>query len=225
MTQETVEARARMTHGASCAAVYEAVRCVLERSGVRGGTLVDVGCGAGALREHVRDRCERYVGADAIRHDGFPADAEFVKVDLDTGSVGLSDGSCDLVLCLETIEHVENPRALMRELVRLARPGGWILVTTPNQLNLASKLALVLKNEFIAFQERPGLYPAHITALLEVDLVRMFRENGLKAQVAYSGQGRIPLSARSFPHALSARSGARGRAFSDNVIVFAQKPA
>ncbi|HEY4157749.1 MAG TPA: hypothetical protein VGM29_06610, partial [Polyangiaceae bacterium] len=82
-----------------------------------------------------------------------------------------------------------------------------------------------LKNEFIAFQERPGLYPAHITALLEIDLVRMFKENGLKAQVAYSGQGRIPLSARSFPNVLSARSGARGRAFSDNVIVFAQKPS
>ena len=53
----------------------------------------------------------------------------------------------DLVVCAETIEHLENPRAVFRELTRVARRDGWIIVTTPNQLSLLSKLTLVVKNQ------------------------------------------------------------------------------
>jgi 2-polyprenyl-3-methyl-5-hydroxy-6-metoxy-1,4-benzoquinol methylase len=173
----------------------------------------------------MRAVCERYVGADAIRHDGFPADAEFVVANLDAGMVTLPDNSCDVVACIETIEHVENPRALMRELVRLATPGGWLVVTTPNQLSVHSKLTLLAKNEFSHFRELPGQYPAHISALLEVDLVRICRENGLEdVAVRYSGHGRIPFTPRHWPYPLRATSGAKGRAFSDNVLVVARKP-
>ena len=72
--------------------------------------------------------------------------------------------------CIETIEDVENQRAPMRELARLAKPGGWVLVSTPNQLSQASKPCLLLKDELLHFQQRPGLYPAHSSALHEVDL-------------------------------------------------------
>jgi 2-polyprenyl-3-methyl-5-hydroxy-6-metoxy-1,4-benzoquinol methylase len=120
---------------------------------------------------------------------------------------------------VETIEHLENPRAFVRELARLAKPGGTVLVTTPNQLSLLSKLTLLTRNQFNAFQEAPGLYPAHITALLEVDLRRIARETGLEGvEVHYSGFGRIPFTARHWPRPL------QGRAFSDNVALLARRP-
>jgi hypothetical protein len=98
-------------------------------------------------------------------------------------------------------------------------------VTTPNQLSVLSKLSLLAKNEFVHFQERPGLYPAHISALLEVDLVRMCRENQLEEiEVRYSGHGRVPFSGQSWPTPFRGKVGARGRAFSDNVIIVARKP-
>jgi hypothetical protein len=88
-----------------------------------------------------------------------------------------------------------------------------------------SKLSLVVKNEFVHFQERTGLYPGHISALLEIDLVRIYREVGLEGiRVRYSGAGRIPLSAAAWPGMLAARHGFRGRAFSDNVLVVGRKP-
>src|SRR6185369_7752166 len=161
-------------------AIHDAVLAALTERGVSAACLLDVGCGTGSLKARVQSICERYIGADAVRHDGLPADVEFVHANLDTGRVALPDGTCQVVACIETIEHVENPRALMRELVRLASPGGWLVVTTPNQLSVLSKLTLLTKNEFTHFQERPGLYPAHISALLEIDLVRMCRENGLE---------------------------------------------
>lgn len=224
MPDFNVEERARQSAGESAAPVHEAVLAALTERGIHADRLLDVGCGTGNLRNRVRGVCARYVGSDAIRHEGFPADAEFVLANLDTGRVELPDGACDVVACIETIEHVENPRALMRELVRLTAPGGWLVVTTPNQLSLLSKLTLLSKNEFVHFQERPGLYPAHISALLEVDLLRMCRENGLDdVAVRYSGRGRIPFTPRDWPSLLRAREGAKGRAFSDNVLVIARK--
>jgi hypothetical protein len=51
-----------------------------------------------------------------------------------------------------------------------------VVITTPNQESLLSKLTLLLLNEFNAF--RAGSYPAHLTALLEVDRRRIAAECG-----------------------------------------------
>jgi SAM-dependent methyltransferase len=208
--QMDVETRARQSQGASSNAIYEMVARAIAQRHSGGGVLVDVGCGAGNLRSFVWGEfshgisetarsagycCDRYLGVDAVRYDSFPADAEFLPLDLDSGKVPLADGFADVVCAVETIEHLENPRAFMRELVRLTKPGGWVIVTTPNQLSLLSKLTLVLKNQFSAFQEAPGLYPAHITALLEIDLIRIVKECGLTdINTDYSNQGRIPFT-------------------------------
>jgi hypothetical protein len=123
-------------------------------------------------------------------------------------------------VAVETIEHLENPRAFVRELTRLARPGGWVVVTTPNQLSLLSKMTLVLKNEFNDFQS--GSYPAHLTALLEADLRRIGGECGWSdVAVAYTRNGRIPGTARHWPRPLSRLI---PRTLSDNVLVIGRAP-
>ncbi len=163
----------------------------------------------------------RYLGCDAVRYPEFPdaPGAEFVESDLNRLPLPLAAGSCDAVVAVETIEHLENPRAFVRELARLCRPGGTVLVTTPNQLSLFAKLHLVLRGQFPAFVDAPGLYPTHITPLLEQDLVRIFREAGLeRPEVRYTDQGRIPLTARHWP------TGLRGAPFSDNLLIAARKP-
>jgi SAM-dependent methyltransferase len=219
LSTPTVEDRARVTLGTSAQPIYHLVARVLEQRHSGGGTLVDVGCGKGSLWDFVAGRFDHYIGADVVCYDGFPEVGEFHQVDLDTGRVSLPDAAAAVVAAVETIEHVENPRAFCRELVRLTRPGGLIIVTTPNQLSLLSKLTLVVKNQFNAFTERPGSYPAHISALLEVDLIRIARECGLvDAAIHYTDSGRIPGTGRHWPLGLG------GRAFSDNVLLEARRP-
>lgn len=216
----SVEQRAEQSRGISGAAIYRLVARVIGQHHPGGGLLLDVGCGAGQLWDVLAGQFDRYAGADVVRYEGFPRAGAFHRVDLDTGRVDLPDGTAEVVACVETIEHVENPRALMRELTRLVRPGGLVVVTTPNQLSLLSKLGLVLKNQFPAFQERPGQYPAHLTALLAIDLLRMARECGLADPVVrYTDSGRIPGTPWHWPGLL------RGRAFSDNVLLAARRPA
>ncbi len=217
----SVEDRARLSRGGSSSAIYAMVAGALRGRHPGGGVVVDVGCGAGALRDVLAGSFDRYLGVDVVRYDGFPAEAEFYQADLDTGRAPIPDGMADVVVSAETIEHVENPRAFFRELVRLLRPGGWVVVSTPNQLSLLSKLSLLVTNQYPAFKEGPGLYPSHLTALLESDLVRMARECGLaETATLFSNRGRIPGTAWHWPAAL----GFRGRTFSDNVLLIGRKP-
>lgn len=214
-----VQGRARQSRGSSSSPIYSMIARALPGRPI-GGTLLDVGCGQGNLWPYVRERFDRYVGADVVRYEGFREEWAFCSVNLDAQRLELPDSSADVVAAVETIEHLENPRAFMRELVRLVRPGGWVLVTTPNQLSFLSKLTLLLKNQFNAFQE--GSYPAHVTALLEIDLRRLAAECKLvEIEVTYSLQGRIVGTARSYPRFLSKLW---PRVFSDNVLLMARKP-
>jgi 2-polyprenyl-3-methyl-5-hydroxy-6-metoxy-1,4-benzoquinol methylase len=129
-------------------------------------------------------------------------------------------GSCDVVAAVETIEHLENPWAFMRRLGALARPGAWVIVTTPNQLSALSLMTLVVKRRFSAFQD--SHYPAHRTALLESDLWRATVEAGLEPiEIDYSLSGRLPLTPWHYPEALAR---ALPRLLSDNLLLLAKKP-
>jgi 2-polyprenyl-3-methyl-5-hydroxy-6-metoxy-1,4-benzoquinol methylase len=214
----SAEHRARLSEGQSLPFIHASVADVLASIHHGRGTLVDVGCGQGAFRTASRHLVDRYIGVDIIQYEGFPPDATFVSANLDRGQLPLEDGSADAVVSIETIEHLENPRAFMRELARLVRPGGVVVVTTPNQLSLLSLVTLFVKGQFNAFQEAPGLYPAHITALLPVDLTRMARECGLEdPAIRYTNIGRIPLTAFRWPGWM------RGQRFSDNLMLVARK--
>jgi len=220
-----VEERARESEGGSSSAVYEMISAAMVERGLTGGRLLDVGCGIGTLAGALPRGDFHYVGVDVVAHPAFPPGLELVRANLDREPIPLPNDSADIVVSAETIEHVENPRALMRELVRLLRPGGWVFVTTPNQLSVASLLCLVARGEFQYFQRGPGMYPAHITALLEVDLRRVAEECSLvNVDVLYSASGRVPFTPRRWPKAVGARRGLRGRAFSDNVLVCGTKP-
>jgi 2-polyprenyl-3-methyl-5-hydroxy-6-metoxy-1,4-benzoquinol methylase len=209
-----VESRARQSLGRGHDRIHAAVAALLAARGAS-GTLLDVGCGTGDLWRATRGRFARCIGVDAIRYPTLPAEVEFRQADLDRDALPLDGATADVTAAVEVVEHLENPRAFIRELVRVTRPAGWIVVTTPNQLSALSLLTLVVKGRFSAFQQSD--YPAHRTALLEIDLRRIAAENGLQqVEIVYTRWGRLPLSGLHYPAAIAALA---PRRLSDNVVM------
>lgn len=215
-----LESRARQSLGSSADAIYRTVGALLDERSAS-GVLVDVGCGTGNLFRALAARFSSCIGIDAVKYEDLPATIAFKQADLDRDPLPLADATADVVAAVETIEHLENPRAFCRELTRVARPRGWVVVTTPNQLSVLSLLTLAVKQRFSAFQD--GAYPAHRTALLEIDLRRIAAESGLAdVEVRYTARGRLPLTAAHYPQVLSRWC---PRALSDNVVLIGRKPA
>jgi len=214
-----LESRARLSLGSSSDAICRMVDGFLEANKISGGTLVDVGCGVGALWRVVSARFTHYCGLDAVRYDPFPTDGEFRRVDLDSAEWPVSAACGDVVVAVETIEHLENPWAFMRQLALVVRTDGWVLVTTPNQMSLLSLVTLAIKHRFSAFQDTH--YPAHKTALLPIDLERAAREAGLEVvTIVYSRRGRVPGTSWHYPNALAS---VFPRALSDNLMLVSRK--
>jgi 2-polyprenyl-3-methyl-5-hydroxy-6-metoxy-1,4-benzoquinol methylase len=214
-----VQDRAARSLGRAHDRIHRTAARLLETRGA-GGRLLDAGCGRGDLWRLVAARFSACIGLDAVRYPGLPEDITFVPANLD-GRLPLDDASVDTAAAIEVIEHLENPRAFMRELARVTKPGGWIAVTTPNQLSWLNLLSLATRGVHVAFQD--GDYPAHRTALVEIELRRMAAECGLQdVAVAYTQWGRLPLVPWHYPAAIAALA---PRRFSDNVAMVARRCA
>src|SRR5438067_5261958 len=111
LTDISLEQRARATLGVSNRAIYTMVASLVRRLHGGGGRLYDIGCGAARFREFASSLCDSYCGVDAIRYDSFPREVECIKADLDGARWPLDDEVADVVVSIETIEHLENPRA------------------------------------------------------------------------------------------------------------------
>ena len=94
-----------------------------------GARVLDVGAGIGQYRplfEHCDYRAHDF-GLE-------PATAgHYTTLDFqsDIAAIPVPDGSFDVVLCTEVLEHVPEPIAALREMARILKPGGRLLITAP----------------------------------------------------------------------------------------------
>jgi SAM-dependent methyltransferase len=117
------------------------------------GKLLDAGAGSGLLSKELAEIGFEVTAADIdrsflrVEHPGI----RFVEANFN-GVTPFADGAFDYIVCLEMIEHVENPFALLREFQRILRPGGTIILSTPNILNIGSRLRFLLEGNYEYFK-------------------------------------------------------------------------
>lgn len=92
------------------------------------GTLVDVGCGAKPYAS-LFPRCI-YVGLEVAVASEFGS-AKRPDVYYDGSRIPISDGSADVILSTQVLEHVFEPDGLLAEMARICRPGATLLLTVP----------------------------------------------------------------------------------------------
>jgi SAM-dependent methyltransferase len=103
---------------------------------------LDIGSGTGALIGLLRAR-QPALQSSACDYTEvlmqLPGQAVDVA-DLNAGGLPYGEGAFSLVTCTEVVEHLENFRHAVREIHRVLAPGGVAILTTPNVLNLQSRL-------------------------------------------------------------------------------------
>jgi 2-polyprenyl-3-methyl-5-hydroxy-6-metoxy-1,4-benzoquinol methylase len=206
---------ARASAGVSSDAIHDAAFREVVRDGLAGVAL-DFGSGRGDFARRLADTrsFSRVYAADLVRYTDPPEGVTWLDADLNA-PLALPDESCDVIVSIETVEHLENFRAVCREWARLLRPGGRVILTTPNNESLRSLLSLMFRQHFIAFVA--GSYPAHITALVRLDIVRGLTEAGLEpGRFFFTDDGVVPKLTRLTWQRVSGGR-LRGLRFSDNL--------
>jgi len=122
------------------AAVIETAKRRLS-SACAGGGHLDIGAGRGELIEELRRSLPLKSSACDFHVERFAAKGiSCVQVNLNDQSLPYPDAQFDLVTSSEVVEHVENYRALLREAFRVTASGGIVVITTPNVLNVKSRV-------------------------------------------------------------------------------------
>lgn len=98
--------------------------------------VLEIGCGRGApVLKKVAARAALAIGLDVVAFDG-QHDLPLIAASAD--AVPLATASVDLIFCRSVLEHLEFPQEAFNEWRRLLRPGGRVLVLTPNLWDYAS---------------------------------------------------------------------------------------
>lgn len=214
-------AAALASGGGSSDRIHDVVFEEIAREGL-GGIALDFGAGRGELASRLAatGRFDRVFAADLVRFDDPPAGVDWIDADLNE-PLPVPNGACDLIAAIEVVEHLESFRAVCREWARLLRPGGRVVLTTPNNESLRSLLSLFFRGHFIAFVG--NTYPAHITALVRADLERALDEAGLRVErFFYTDEGALPRLTR-FTWQRVSGGRLRGLRFSDNLGCVARR--
>ena len=135
---------------------------------VAGRRVLEVGCGEGYGTALLATAAAQVIGLDydalTIAHAARRyRQAEFVRGNL--AALPLPSESVDVVATLQVIEHVWNHNEFVRECLRVLRPGGLLLVTTPNRLTFSPGLEVPVN-------------PFHTKEFTAAELAELLTANG-----------------------------------------------
>jgi len=136
------------------------------------GDVLDVPAGEGALAASL-DR----IGFSVHCCDLYPEMFRLADVEIRQGDLSValpySDQSFDYVTCVEGLEHIENPQQAVREFARILRPGGQLVTSVPNIMNIEERLKWLFYG-----------YTSHFKPITRAAVRQAMTEFDSKAEVA-----------------------------------------
>ena len=158
-----------------------------QAAGLFGKRVIDVGCGGGLLSEAMAKLGAKVTGLDmseeALQVARLHALDSQVEVDYQHSTAeAYADahaGQFDVVTCLEMLEHVPDPEAVIAACARLVKPGGAVFFSTLNR-NLKSRMLGIIAAEYVLRWVPKGTHE-YGKFIKPSELLRMAERHGIEA--------------------------------------------
>lgn len=153
--------------------------------------VLDLGCGDGALTERVLKQVDgvHALGIDVSYHAltrSMGTRLQVAQAQLDGELLPVAPNSIDVVILSQVIEHMVDTDGLTGEIVRVLKPGGTLLLSTPNLASWFNRVMLLLGMQpvfsEVSFRRVFGR-PGHVIA----GHLRLFTLRALREFVAFHG--------------------------------------
>lgn len=148
--------------------------------------VLDLGCGVGEYLVSAVDKKRLVIGADLDKFQLKNKICNFISVQCDALHLPFVHNSFDLILFSEVLEHLPHPEKALDEIVRVLKPKGILLLSTPSKKSFYEKQYLVFAILFLIkiFQKllcrRVLENVGHISLQLPNDVNNMLRKRKLK---------------------------------------------
>jgi SAM-dependent methyltransferase len=209
--------------------IHESVGSIAGRVFATGSAVLDMAAGSGAMCLRLRDAGLIATGCDLVSenfrlHDSVP----FILANLNQDFPAGFHDSFDGVTATEIIEHLENPRHFLRQCFSILKPGGHLILTTPNVDSAIARAIWVRSGTFKWFTERDYRNEGHITPLPLMVLRNALSEAGFRiVEVTSAGEEHASILSWWKIHALAAVLRAADGCDTPQkvaLVVLAQKP-
>lgn len=159
--------------------VHEFVGDIAARVFAPGSNVLDLAAGTGAMCMRLKDLGLSPTGSDLVvenfrLHDSMP----FVAANFNHVFPAEFLDRFEGVVASEIIEHLENPRHFLRQCFAVLKPGGHLILTTPNVDSALSRALLVRIGTFKWFGQQQYAIDGHITPLPLIVLRNAMAEAG-----------------------------------------------
>jgi len=153
------------------------------------GRLLELGCAHGFLLDHLRRHGYSVSGVEVSPvASGYARDV--LELDVHTGSLesaGLPGGRLDIVLMLDVLEHLHRPGQVLREIGRILKPGGVLLVQCPWELTHWEEVMETFLRGRRTGRMDPDAVPAHLYFFSPRTLEAMLASGGFRVVRSESG--------------------------------------
>lgn len=143
--------------------------------------VLDLGCSSGYLAAVLVKRGASVVGVEldpAAADEARKVCEEVLVGDVESMSLPFADGTFDLVLCGDLIEHLRRPEHVLERVRPLLRTDGRIVLTTPNVANWANRLSLLAGRW--RYTDRGILDRTHVHLLTRKTLIELIEGAGYR---------------------------------------------
>lgn len=142
-----------------------------------------------------------------LGYDVYPIDKDPINFKVDelncirsdlNDSLPYDDAFFDIVLSVETIEHLENTYLFINEIYRVLKPGGLLIITTPNVTNIFSRIKFLINGRFWMFGKHIFESGYHISPITWWMLEGMLRKANFEIKAMTTSKGWVPVFKKYF---------------------------